>query len=174
MKKVLFILAVSIVSALPAVAQTSSFGFIVGGTQKLGSGVGFKFGNNVRELFFDTQIEPDYVFRIKGGEIQGPVSLQDTKGVFTQGSGKIDHIDGLVNYKFSEAFGSSGLFAGLGLYRQKLGSLDETNYGLSAGVNADFPLTRTWAVTLEGTYHWINFHDRTRYLTIGGGLKINF
>src|ERR1700687_2812533 len=128
MKKVFFILAVSIVSALPAMAQTSSCGFIVGGTQHLGSGVGFKFGNNVRELFFDTQMEPDYLFRIKGGEIQGPVSLQQTDGTFLQGSGKIDHIDGLIDYKFSEVFGSSGLFAGLGLYRQKLGSLDETNY----------------------------------------------
>lgn len=156
-------------------AQTSAFGFMLGGSQALGSGVGFKFSNNVREVFFDTQLEPGTIFRIKGGEIEGPVTFLDKPtSTETTGDGKIDHIDGLVNYRFSEIYGSTGLFAGFGLYRQKLGSLDETNYGMSAGVNAAFPVTRNLAVIVEGTYHWINFHDKTRYLTATGGLRVSF
>ena len=32
---------------------------------------------------------------------------------------QVEHVDALIDYRFSEAFGSTGLFAGVGLYRQR-------------------------------------------------------
>ena len=34
-------------------------------------------------------------------------------------------------------------------------SASETNYGLSAGVNGDFPITRRVGFIAEATYHWV-------------------
>jgi hypothetical protein len=68
--------------------------------------------------------------------------------------GSMEHIDALIDYRFSEPFGSTALFAGLGLYRQhgsltadavpeaQRGNTSEMNYGFSGGVNGDFPITR--------------------------------
>ncbi len=38
----------------------------------------------------------------------------------------------------------------------------------------DFPLSRRYGVVVEGTYHWVNYHYRPRYLTLTGGLRITF
>jgi len=128
----------------------------------------------------DNQVDPiprDAEARIEIGQIEAPVTLRDDSlAVPTNisGNGKIDHADILVHYRFSEVFGSTGLFAGPGYYRQRLNGQEESNYGLCAGVNGSFPMNRRYALVLEATYHWINFHDRARYLTATGGVKISF
>lgn len=177
MKRTLLLVAFTCLTAAPLMAQSTAFGLLIGGAQQLHSGVDFKFSNSVREAFYETSLEPDTLLRVKIGEIQAPVTLRDDSvaaPATISGTGKIDHADFLVDYRFSEVFGSTGLFAGPGYYRQRLNGQEESNYGLSAGVNGAFPMTRRYALVLEATYHWINFHDRARYLTATGGVKITF
>ena len=177
MKRAILLLAFTSMAAAPVMAQSSAFGLLIGGAQQLHSGVGFKFSNSVREAFYETTLEPDTFLRFKVGEIEGPVTLRDDSAAVPStisGTGKIEHADFLVDYRFSEVFGSTGLFAGPGYYRQRLNGQEESNYGLSAGVNGAFPMTRRYALVLEATYHWINFHEKARYLTATGGVKISF
>ncbi len=185
MKKAAFLLAVFALAALPAAAQTSEFGFLLGGSKRLNdlpgtqgrsSAKDFTFSNSVKEAFYCVQLEPDMMFKIKVGEITAPIVTTNSDGARVDaGKGNIDHIDALVDYRFSEPFGSTGLFGGVGMYRQSVsGYQDETNVGLSAGVNGDFPLSRRYGIIVEGAYHWIHLSARPRYITLTGGLRISF
>ena len=194
------IVALALLTAAPAFAQTSEFGILLGGSKRLvshtdeeaGRGVSdnFKFSNSVREIYYSVSLDPGTRFRIKAGQITGPVAFQlatATGNVRRDASkGTISHIDGLIDYKFSETFGSTGLFAGVGLYRQS-GSVsdpnlgvgrtshqEETNYGFSGGVSGDFPLSRRSGVIVEAAYHWVNYHYKSRYITLSGGLRFTF
>ena len=136
------------------------------------------------------QLDPGTNFKIKAGEIEGPVAFQYTTPTGTartdSAKGKVEHVDGIIDYRFSEAFGSTGLFAGVGLYRQRgtindqavpleqRGTQTETNYGFQGGVNGDFPLTRRAGFIAEVAYHWINYHYKPRYVTLTGGLRLSF
>lgn len=192
--------AFSLLIAASASAQTSEFGILAGGSKRLishsdeagGRGVSdsFKFDNSVREIYYSIALEPGTRFKIKAGQITAPVAFQFSGPNGNVRSdlakGKIEHIDGLIDYRFSEAFGSTGLFAGVGLYRQsgtitdpavpadQRGHQEETNYGFSAGVNGDFPLNRRAGIIVEATYHAINYHYRPRYITLTGGLRYSF
>ena len=161
--------------AAPAIAQTSQFGILIGGSKRLishsdqAAGLGisdnFQFSNSVREIYYAVQLDPGTIFKIKGGQIEGPVAFQYTTATGTARTdapkGKVEHIDGLIEYRFSEVFGSTGLFAGIGLYRQRgtitdqavpveqRGSQTETNYGFQGGVNGDFPITRRVGFIVE-------------------------
>jgi hypothetical protein len=201
MRKSAWLLAFLFLSAMPALAQTSQFGVLIGGSKRLishrdqAAGIGvsdsFKFSNSVRELYYAVQLEPGTFFRIKGGQIEGPTAFQfrAANGSPTRTDipkGTIEHIDGLIDYKFSEAFGSTGLFAGVGLYRQRgtltdttipadqRGVQTETNVGFQGGVNGDFPITRRTGFIAELAYHAINYHYRVRYVTLSGGLRFSF
>jgi len=201
MRKSGFALAFLLLLAMPAMAQESEFGLLIGGSKRLisrsdqaqGLGISdsFKFSNSVREVYYAVQLEPGTFFRIKGGQIDGPVAFQYTpvaggKARTDVPKGHIEHIDALIDYRFSEPFGSTGLFAGAGLYRQRAtladlavpvlqrGDQTETNYGLSGGVNGDFPITRRTGFIAELAYHWINYNYKVRYLTLSGGLRFQF
>jgi len=196
-----FALAILLLSTVPAFAQTSEFGLLIGGSKRLishsdqaqGLGISdnFKFSNSVREVYYAVQLDPGTWFRIKGGQIEGPVAFQFTNAAGTKArtdvpKGSIEHVDALIDYRFSEAFGATGLFAGVGLYRQRAtlsdlsipevqrGNQTETNFGFSGGVNGDFPITRHTGFIAELAYHWINYNYKVRYLTLGGGLRFTF
>jgi hypothetical protein len=208
MKKTACLLVFSLLAALPALAQTSEFGFLLGGSKRLaserdvdaGNGRGVKnnwqFGDSVKEVFYSIEIEPGTKFKIKAGQIIAPGAFrvhttegqnpQVTEGRVDLEKTTTDHVDAIVDYRFSEAFGSTGLFAGVGFYRAH-GTFDaasgvvtedrsatETNYGFSGGVNGDFPISRRYGVVVEATYHWVNYHFRPRYITLTGGLRIAF
>ena len=201
MRKNTLVLAILFASAMPALAQTSQFGLTIGGSKRLIShtdqarGIGvsdhFKFSNSNREVYYAIQLDPGTFFRIKGGQIEGPVAFQFTNAAGSRArtdvpKGKVEHVDALIDYRFSEAFGSTGLFAGVGLYRQRAtlsdlsipavqrGDQTETNYGFSGGVNGDFPITRRTGFIAELAYHWINYNYKVRYLTLSGGLRFQF
>ena len=169
--------ALSLGICATAFAQSSEFGVLVGGSKRLSRGSDrFKFSDSVREIYYAVQLDPGTKFKIKAGQIEGPVRFADTAAGELP-KGRIEHIDGIVDYRFSEAFGSTGLFAGVGLYRQRAnggGTDSETNYGFTGGVNGDFPLSRRTGVVIEAAYHWINFDVRARYVTLGGGLRFTF
>jgi len=192
--------ALSLLVAASALAQTSELGVLFGGSKRLishsdeAAGLGisdnFKFGNSVREMYYSLELDPGTRFKIKAGEIEAPVAFQFATASGKVRSdlpkGKVEHADALIDYRFSEAFGSTGIFAGVGLYRQRgnvtddrvpadlRGQQEETNYGFSGGVNGDFPITRRSGVIVEATYHWINYHYRPRYVTLSAGLRFSF
>jgi hypothetical protein len=201
MRKMGFALAFLLLSTMPAMAQTSEFGLLIGGSKRLishsdqaqGLGISdsFKFSNSNREIYYAIQVDPGTFFRIKGGQIEGPVAFQFTDAAGKPArtdvpKGKVEHVDALIDYRFSEAFGSTGLFAGVGLYRQRAtlndlavpavqrGNQTETNYGFQGGVNGDFPMTRRTGFIAELAYHWINYKYKVRYLTLSGGLRFTF
>jgi hypothetical protein len=201
MRKTGFALAFLLLSTMPAIAQTSEFGLLIGGSKRLishsdqakGLGISdnFKFSNSNREVYYAVQVDPGTFFRIKGGQIEGPVAFQFTDAAGHPArtdvpKGKVEHVDALIDYRFSEAFGSTGLFAGVGLYRQRAslsdlavpalqrGNQTETNFGFQGGVNGDFPMTRRTGFIAELAYHWINYNYKVRYLTLSGGLRFSF
>jgi len=187
MKKTALFLAILIITALPAAAQnTSEFGILFGGTKLVNDVKGsqgqtgvndFKFSNSVKSVYWGVQMEPGTWLRIKAEQINGPLIALDSDGNrVADGKGKIDHIDALIDYKFSEAFGKTGLFAGVGMYRQNQSGAgsDDTNIGFSAGVDADFPFSRRYGLVVEGAYHWVRLPARPRYITLSGGLRISF
>lgn len=203
MKRTLFLVALLVGSAAPMFAQsTNEFGFIVGGSRRFIDDAvsladppesdfiesNFSFSNNSLELYWAMPIEEDLYLKFKGGRIEteigipgltpNPTAPNDrSKDLLTRRDvqGEVAHVETLVEYRFDEPFGSSGLFAGLGYYR--LSAEDEesqSNWGVTAGVNADFPISRRYGVVIEGSYHWTRTDLQARYLTIGGGLRVSF
>src|SRR5579884_1311416 len=169
MRTASFLLAIVLVCAAPALAQTNEVGFLIGGSKRLisrsdqAAGLGisdnFKFSNSDREAYYAVQLDPGTFFKVRVGQIEGPVAFQYTAADGTHArtdirKGTVEHADAVVDYRFSEPFGSTGLFAGVGLYRQRGSITDsalpatqqgvqtETNYGLLGGVNGDFPITK--------------------------------
>jgi len=184
MKKTLLLLILAM-SALPAAAQYSEFGFLIGGSKRLIShsdeeqGIGvsddFKFDNSVKELYYSVKLDEYSRFKIKLGQITAPGAFQVNGARVDVAKADVDHIDGIVDYRFSEPFGSTGLFAGAGLYRiDAPDQKEETNYGFSGGVNGDFPMSRRYGIVVEAAYHWVNFHYKPRYITLAAGLRISF
>jgi hypothetical protein len=190
MKKTAFFLGFLLLTAAPSFAQYQQFGVQVGGSKRLFSDKdredqpnlpndNFKLSNSVKEVWYGVDLEPGTMFKIKVGEIDGPMGVvQDTRinpVVTSPRDGKLQHVDGIINYRFSEAFGSTGLFAGVGFYRSTAsGQPSDTNYGFSGGVNADFPITRRFGFIGEATYHWVNYSYRARFVTVTGGLRLSF
>jgi hypothetical protein len=193
MKKALYLVLLLAVPALPSFAQTtfSEFGITLGGTRRTASNDelpdnapsvdgGFSFENSSVEIYYGVEIEPGSMFKLKAGRMEAPVSFQEQNadGDLEQvvyNDGTVENVSGVVEYRFSEAFGSTSLFGGVGLYRHSAdGARSSTNYGFSGGVNADFPLSRRYGIKVEGTYHWVSHEYRPRYITLGAGLRVSF
>ena len=188
----LLLAALMLFSALPVLAQSTEFGVLVGGSRRFVDGANkedgvefddstFSLSNNVFELFGGVQIEPDVWIKIKGGRIETPVAVAYTiptsDKTFRRDvkDGEVQHLEMNVEYRFSETFGSTGLFAGLGYYRVSAPDTDtESNFGANAGVNALFPINRRYAVLVEGTYHWANAPFQQRFMTATAGLRMAF
>jgi hypothetical protein len=182
------LLAALVLCGLPLFAQSSEFGFTVGGGKRFvesappaeGSELldeGFSLSNNSFELFWGYPTEEDVFLKFKVGRIETPVAFALEEGEETvrlDAEGEVQHASVVVEYRFSEPFGSTSLFGGLGLYRQTAPNVDAAhNFGFQAGLNADFPMTRRYGLMLESTYHWTRGDFRARYLTLGAGLRIS-
>ena len=191
MKRTL-LLALIVLSALPAIAQSTELGFLVGGSRRFVDGAAkepgvefddstFSLSNNSFELYWGMQMEPDVWVKVKGGRMETPIAIayktSDTqaKPFRRDARGEVQHAEINVEYRFSEPFGTTGLFAGLGYYRSTAEDEDSSSaFGVNAGVNADFPLSRRYGIVVEGTYHWTNSPFDSRYMTLGGGLRVSF
>jgi hypothetical protein len=155
----------------------------------------FRLTSGVREVFYAVQVEPATWFKIQAGQWTTDVGIVQSGKQLSKPDhpltgdparfptrGTIQHADGIVDYRFTEPFGSSGIFAGLGLYRWSAPTNDnpvfsvptETNYGYVFGVNGEFPMSRRYAFMVEGAYHWINMSSPVRYVTVTGGLRAAF
>src|SRR5689334_15043649 len=149
MKKTAWVLAFLLLSAVPTFAQTSEFGVLFGGSKRMNvqdeadAGVvddSFSFNNHVKELYYAVELEPGTRFKVKLGELTGPISRPGaTEGTTAATRGDLQFVSGLVDYRFSESFGSTGIFGGVGLYRaQAPGASDDSDYGFQFGLNGDF------------------------------------
>jgi len=184
--------------------ESNEFGVIIGGSRRFVAGGGsvrsitddesdwiesnFSFSNNSIELYWSMPIEPDLNLKFKGGRLESEIAIpylaDDPKTtdkvdptLFRRdvADGEIHHIESLIEYEFDEPFGSSGLFAGLGYYRMSAsGEESRSTWGVTAGVNSDFPITRRYGVVLEAAYHWTRTDFHPRYLTVGGGFRVSF
>ena len=184
--------------------ESHEFGVIVGGSRRFIEGGGsvrsitgdaetdwiesnFSFSNTSFELYWSMPIEPELNLKFKGGRLESEIAIPyhaddpDTGEVDSAlfrrdvAGGEVSHIETLIEYEFDEPFGSSGLFAGLGYYRLSApGEDSQSTWGVTAGVNADFPITRRYGVVLEGAYHWVRSEFEPRFMTVGGGLRVSF
>lgn len=190
MKRAAFLLALILASALPAFAQSNEVGVIVGGSRRFIDSApaqpgdelldsNFSFSNSSVDLFWALAIDSDTAVRVKVGRIEGPIAVE-TGRIGNERSrrdveGEIQHLDVATEYRFSEAYGTSAIFGGVGFYRQSAsGAETKNNYGFNVGVNTDLPLSRRYGVVVEGTYHWIQGGFRPRFLTLGAGLRVSF
>lgn len=187
----LLLAALLVIGALPAAAQNNEFGFVVGGSRLFVDGADaepgvefsdatFSFGNTSFDLFWAKQLDDETWLRFKAGRIESvvPMSYQldgdDT--LYRQDvNGEVQHAEINVEYRFSEPYGQTSIFAGAGLYRQSADDFDsQSGFGFNAGINADFPITRRYGFVLETAYHWTHSDFQPRYLTLGGGFRVSF
>jgi hypothetical protein len=192
MKKTLILLGLSLVAAVPVFAQHNEIGLLVGGAKAMKTPAGGKsdFQHGFEEISYGVSLEQDTIFKIKLGRMNATTafaqSAKDDKGnnIVDPGdidpNGQIEYADAVIEYRFSEPFGSTGLFAGTGLYRQSGRSasgahLQESDYGFVAGLNGLFPITRNVGISAEAAYHWVHFYNpKPRYASLGVGLRLAF
>jgi hypothetical protein len=191
MKKSLILATASILFAGTLAAQTTEFGVIFGGSKRVIEHVapppgetlleeGFSLTNSAVDIYYALQVEPGTMFKLRVGRIEGPVSFSSRFGgdgaiVRQDREGELQHASGIIEYRFSEPFGSAGLFAGVGVYRQVADGFESsTDYGFPVGLAADFPLSPRYGVILDATYHFVRTDFNPRYFTLGAGLRIGF
>jgi hypothetical protein len=187
MKKSLILLGFFLVGALPLFAQSSEVGILIGGAKALKTAAGGKsdFQHGFEEISYGAALDTGTIFKIKLGRMDAKTvfvsKTKDATGKTVQNvdvvdpKGQVEYADAVVEYRFSEPFGSTGLFAGTGLYRQSGGNRQESDYGFVGGVNGLFPITRSFGITAEGAYHWAHFYSpKPRYGTVGVGLRLAF
>jgi hypothetical protein len=139
------------------------------------------FQHGLEEISYGVEIEPGTIFKIKLGRMDAKTVFvsKDVDGNQVVDSvdnkGQVEYADATIEYRFSEPFGYTGLFAGTGLYRQSGANRQESDYGFVGGVNGLFPITRSLGITAEAAYHWVHFYDpKPRYGTVGVGLRFAF
>jgi hypothetical protein len=203
MRRILYLIAFASCAALPFAAslqaQTNSeVGIIIGGSRRFVEGgpehapgdlieSNFSLSNSTIDLYYSMQLEPQLNFKIRGGRIQTQVATPYEEEVVNGDGtisnetyrrdfeGEVTHIESVVEYRFSESFGTSALFGGLGYYRQTPDTGDSiSNYGVVGGANIDLPISRRYGVVIEGAYHWINSEFDSRYMTLGAGFRARF
>ena len=191
MKRASLLLALLLFSAVPLFAQSTELGVIVGGSRRFvdkglqEGGVvwkdsSFSFSNSSVELFWGLKMEEDVWLKLKAGRIETQIAeayrLPGIEEDFRRDAdGEVQHVDAQIEYRFSEVLGSTGIFGGLGLYRQSADGLEtKNNFGWSVGITSDFPLSQRYGIVVEGAYHWTNGDVRPRYMTLGGGLRVSF
>lgn len=192
MKKTLILLGLSLFAALPLFAQHNEIDLLGGISKAMKTPGGGKsdFQHGFEEISYGVVMEQDTIFKIKLGRMKATTafasSAKDDKGnnIVDPGdvdsSGQVEYADAVIEYRFSEPFGSTGLFAGAGLYRQNGTNtsgvhLSESDYGFVAGVNGLFPITRNIGISAEAAYHWVHFYNpKPRYAAIGVGLRFAF
>lgn len=195
MKRAILLTAL-VVIAVPMFAQSTEFGVLVGGGRRfIDTGDAeegrelednkFTLSNNAVDLYWSMILDDTTRLKFKVGRLKTPVAFEieaptadDPDNVLRRDvDGEMQHGSAVIEYRFSEPYGSTSLFAGLGFYRQS-GDDDEvddhTGYGFQVGVNADFPISRKYGVITEATYHWSRGPFTPRYLTLTGGLRFAF
>ena len=198
MKRAILLSALLLTVAAPAFAQSTEFGVLVGASRRFISGGtaeenrGFldnelSLRNSAFDLYYAMDFDDDTRLKFKLGRIETPVAFEvanpsedpnnpDDDFLRRDVEGEVQHASAVIEWRFDEPWGATGIFGGLGLYRQSGDdALDSKNdYGFQIGLNADFPITRRYGALMEATYHYSRGAYSPRYLTLTGGLRIAF
>jgi hypothetical protein len=183
MKKTLILLSFLLLGALPALAQNNEVGLLFGGAKAMKTAAGGKsdFQHGFEEISYGVDIDQGTIVKIKVGRMDAKTAFasKDASGKevvdAVDAKGQVEYADVAVEYRFSEPFGYTGLFAGTGLYRQSGANRQESDYGFVGGVNGIFPISRSVGITAEGAYHWVHFYTpKPRYGTVAVGLRFAF
>lgn len=169
MIKRLIAIAFIVVAPVIVQAQPSAVGMSFGIAEPTADGLDFNLEDSAIEIYYKVPLDVGTSLKLKYGTLESELEIAGTKD-----EGDLQYLDLLVAYEFDESFGKSSLFAGIGMYRQEIGDLDESDYGFAVGVNATFPVSRRFALTSELTYHYAHFEADTGFLILSGGLEINF
>ena len=179
-------------SLLTMTVDAGEFGAVFGGSKRVVkqppnlltplARPAFELSNSAFDVYYAVELDPTAVLKIQAGRIEGPVSFEDKETVagieishIFDLTGEVQHIEALVEYRFDEPLGSTGLFAGVGAYRMvATGHSSSTNYGFPVGLTADFPITPRYGVIAAATYHFTKADLQPRYLTIGAGLRVRY
>jgi hypothetical protein len=174
MKKLLITTVLATLIATPIFAQTSTVGVMIGASESAEHGLKIGLDHSAREIFFSTELEPETIFKLKAGTVNTTNEFDLASNDQVTSKGNIDYVEALVEYRFSEVYGSTSLFAGPGYFRQHFGGYEESNYGFAGGVNGIFPMTRRSAFLAEIAYHAARFDRRRAFLTVTGGVQFGF
>lgn len=195
MKRTIFLVALTVLGALPAVAQTNEFGFLIGGSRRFVDSAKaepnvdfrdstFSLSNNSFDVFWAVRLEEDAYLKFRVGRLKNDIGVAYELPTGSEGrletyrrdaDGEVQHATANVEYRFSEPWGSTGLVGGLGFYRLSPENEDsETSFGFNAGVTADLPLSRRYGVVLDATYHFAGGELQQRFLTGSAGLRVSF
>src|SRR4051812_39391208 len=104
MKKAALLLGIVIVSALPAFAQNSQIGILLGGSKRFFAtkddvqSDNWKLSNSVREIWYGYSLEPDTMLKIKVGEITAPLGDGKADPANVK-KGRIEHLDLAIDYR---------------------------------------------------------------------------
>jgi len=197
MKKLAIAIALLTLGTAPGFAQSTEFGVLFGGSRRFVESAhadpappatrfdkdSFSFSNSSIDLYYAVEVDPGTLFKVRVGRINTPVAFDvtpagtaaDAPRIREDVDGQVEHVEGVVEYRFSEAFGSTGLYAGAGLYRSEAeGHNTRSDYGFLGGLTADFPLSRRYGIIADAAYHWTRGDFRARYVTVGAGLRFSF
>lgn len=165
------LIVLAILVALPAVAQaqTSSLGMSFGIAEPTADGLDFNLKDPTLEIFYRVPLDRGTNLTLKYGALESDLEIEGVKD-----EGDLQYLDLIVSYEFDETFGRSAMFAGIGMYRQEIADLDESDYGFVAGVNATFPVSRRFSLLTELSYHYAHFEADTSFLILTGGFQFNF
>lgn len=171
--------AAATVAALPCAATAEPY---VASVHLLG-GVGGSldgepssgFGNRSLEIGFSMPTDVSTVVGLRVGNLE----LSDRSSFEGLANAKLEYATVAGEYRFGESYYTSGLFLGLGAYRLSgdVGTerSDETQVGVTLGVNGEFEITRRLSFLIQGAGHYVNFSHRAQmYANAQAGLVFHF
>ena len=175
MKSTLLATLLAVCLALPAFAQTQtqSIGIMTGVTQSSAEGYGTSFPANSFEIFYTATTDLAVDVEIKAGRVRADNG--DFIGIANSPeSVEIQYVDLMTSYKFWEPWGSTTLALGPGAYKVSHAGVDQTQFGVTAGVGSEFPVTRRFSFVADIGWHWVGADKNFSFINVNGGIRLKF
>ncbi len=181
MKKLAFLLFIFAVGllALPRTASAepyiASLNLLAGVGGSLDGEPTSGFGNANFELGLSVPTDINTVVAVRVGQLD----LSQRSAFEGLSDAKLQYATVAGEYRFSENYYTSGIFLGLGAYRlggdTAAGHDDETQVGITLGVDGEFQITRRLAFLVQLAGHYVNFSGRAQmYANAQAGLAFHF
>lgn len=170
-----FLVSTALAMLAPAPAQAQSrfdytLGFFAGVGGATDDAPDAGYSNPAGEVYFSVQTERHTYVSIRVGRLE----LQPDEGAGLLDS-TLTYVAATGGYRFAESFYDSGVFLGLGGYRQEGDFLaEEDAFGFLAGVDGDFRLADRLSLVGQVTGHFVDLEGAQLYLTVEAGLAFHF
>lgn len=105
----------------------------------------------------------------------GRLDLDSGDGVLDF-QGDLEWLTVVSEYRLPEGFYISGLFLGLGYYQRggNFGFEDDEAWGVTLGIDGEFPITERWSVLVELSGHWADLEGEQVFTMALGGVTFSF